>query len=188
MRGFQATPLLLSLEKYNSNDIYSIYIFILKIAFMKTLARLRLIFVQSLLAMTGSLYFSNFGDPISNVIHGNVFGGSGFEPCHLCRWARILMYPLVLISFVGLVRKDTKIAYTILPISALGIILTSYHYIIQQVNSLDIIKCMPGNPCSLVDRKIFGIITIPALARIAFVVIFIASLTIILQQKKTTNH
>ncbi len=151
---------------------------------MKPIVWLRLIFVQSLLAMSGSLYFSNFGDPIANITHGNLFGWIGFEPCHLCRWARILMYPLVLISFVGLVRKDTKIAYTILPISAIGIVVTSYHYIIQQINALNVLSCAPGNPCTLVDRKIRWVITIPALARIAFVVIFIASVAIILQKKK----
>ncbi|MCX6823456.1 MAG: disulfide bond formation protein B [candidate division SR1 bacterium] len=151
---------------------------------MKPIAWLRLIFVQSLLAMAGSLYFSNFGDPIANIAHGNIFGGMGFEPCHLCRWARILMYPLVLISLIGLIRKDTKIAYTILPISAMGIILTGYHYIIQRVNGLNILSCGPGNPCTLIDWKIRGVITIPALARIAFVVIFVASLVIILHKKK----
>ena len=152
---------------------------------MKSLQRLRLIFVQSLLAMSWSLYFSNFGDPISNIVNGNFFGGSGFEPCHLCRWARILMYPLVLISFVALIRKDTKIAYTILPFSFAGILLTSYHYIIQWMNSLNVVACAPGNPCTLIDWKIFGVITIPALARIAFVVIFIASLCIVLKEKKS---
>lgn len=152
--------------------------------FMKPIVLLRIIFVQSLLAMMWSLYFSNFGDPIINIAHGDVFGGDGFDPCHLCRWARILMYPLVLISFVALLRKDIKITYTILPLSFIWILLTSYHYIIQQVNSLNIIACAPGNPCILIDRKIFWVITIPALARFAFVVIFIAALTIILQKDK----
>ncbi|MEI7563781.1 MAG: disulfide bond formation protein B [bacterium] len=122
---------------------------------MKAITWLRIIFIQALLAMSGSLYFSNFGDPLANIAHGNFFGGIGFEPCHLCRWARILMYPLVIISFIGLVRKDTKIAYTILPISAIGIILTSYHYIIQQINSLNVLSCAPGNPCTLIDWKMW---------------------------------
>ncbi|MEI6672548.1 MAG: disulfide bond formation protein B [bacterium] len=116
---------------------------------------------------------------------GDFFGGAGFDPCHLCRWARILMYPLVLISFIALVRKDTKIAYTILPLSFLGILLTGYHYIIQRVNSLNVVACSPGNPCTIIDRKIFGVVTIPALARIAFVVIFIAALTIIIRDRET---
>ena len=101
------------------------------------------------------MYFSNFGDPITNISNGTIFGGAGFDPCHLCRWARILMYPLVAISFMALIRKDTKIAYTILPISFAGIILTSYHYIIQRINSLNIVACSPGNPCTLIDWKIF---------------------------------
>ena len=64
-------------------------------------------------------------------------------------------------------------------------LLTTYHYIIQQVNALNVVACAPGNPCTLIDWKIFGVITIPALARIAFVVIFIAALSIIIRDKKT---
>ena len=64
-------------------------------------------------------------------------------------------------------------------------LLTTYHYIIQQVNALNVVACAPGNPCTLIDWKIFGVITIPALARIAFVVIFIAALSIIIRDKQT---
>jgi disulfide bond formation protein DsbB len=151
---------------------------------MKPIQLLRLIFVQSLLAMAWSLYFSNFWDPIANISRGDIFGGAGFDPCHLCRWARILMYPMVLISFVALLRKDIKIAYTLLPISFVWIVLTSYHYIIQRVNSLNVVACAPGNPCTLIDWKIFWVVTIPALARIAFVVIFLAALAILLKDRK----
>jgi len=163
---------------------FNLFFYILSI--MKSIRSLRLIFVQSLLAMLWSLYFSNFGDPIANIGHGTPFGGVGFDPCHLCRRARILMYPLVFISFVALLRKDTKIAYTILPISFLGVVLTSYHYIIQWVNSLNIIACAPGNPCTIIDWEMFWVITIPALAWIAFVVIFIAALSIVIHERK--NH
>ena len=69
-------------------------------------------------AVTDSVMHSASGvSGAGKSITGNFFGGTGFEPCHLCRWARIIMYPLVLISFIALLRKDTKIAYTILPIS-----------------------------------------------------------------------
>jgi|GEM_PF-5956613 len=32
-----------------------------------------IIFIQSLIAMLGSLYFSNFGDPVANAQSGNLF-------------------------------------------------------------------------------------------------------------------
>ncbi len=151
---------------------------------MKFKYLLHIIFVQAVLAMTWSLYFSNFGDPITNIWNGSLFSGTGFEPCHLCRWARILMYPLVWIALIWIIRKDKKIVYTILPISIVWIILTSYHYIIQHINSLSVITCAPGNPCTLIDRKIFWFITIPALALIAFIVITVCSIAIIINNKK----
>lgn len=150
---------------------------------MRPIVYLRIILVQAILAMSGSLYFSNFGDPIGNMSKGDLWGGVGFEPCHLCWWARILMYPLVWITLIGLLRKDVKIAYTILPISLVGVGLTTYHYIIQYVNSLNVFTCAPGNPCTLIDWKI-GFITIPALARIAFVVISLCATMIIVNERK----
>jgi disulfide bond formation protein DsbB len=65
------------------------------------------------------------------------------------------MYPLVMLSLVALIRKDIKIAYTILPLSFVGIVLTGYHYIIQYVNSLSVFTCVPANPCTLINRHIF---------------------------------
>ncbi len=142
---------------------------------MKSIRYLRGIFVLALLAMLWSLYFSNFGDPIANILAGHLFAANGFEPCHLCRWSRILMYPLVVIAWIALVRKDETIAYTILPFSLAGVALTTYHYTIQYVNSLNVFSCAPGNPCTTIDWKIFGFVTIPALAWIAFVVISVCA-------------
>lgn len=141
---------------------------------------LTLAFVQATLAMSWSLYFSNFGDPLVGL-----FRGHGFEPCHLCWWTRILMYPLVWILGYALVRKDAHIAYLSAGISGAGILLTGYHYTIQYINALNVFTCNPWNPCTLIDWKIFEYITIPALAWIAFVVIFISSVLVIKQIRST---
>lgn len=151
---------------------------------MKSIQYLRIAFLQSVLAILGSLYFSNFWDPIANIVHGNFFGWPAFEPCHLCRWARILMYPLVLISGIALIRKDEKAAYTILPFSIAWVVLTTYHYAIQYLNSLNVFSCAPGNPCTTIDRSVWWFITIPALAWIAFVVISISCLMLIVKNRK----
>lgn len=151
---------------------------------MKSKNLFYVIFIQALLAMAWSLYFSNFWDPVTNITNGNIFWGSGFEPCHLCRWARILMYPLVRISLIWIIRKDKNVIYTVLPMSIAWIILTTYHYSIQYINSLNVFSCAPGNPCTLIDWKIFWFVTIPLLARIAFMVIAISSIVIIRNNKK----
>ncbi|MGB0389893.1 MAG: disulfide bond formation protein B, partial [Ardenticatenaceae bacterium] len=67
-------------------------------------------------ATLGSLYFSN-------VRH--------FEPCEWCWRQRILMYPLIVILSVGLLRKDEQLSYYSATISGLGVLASSYHYLLQ---------------------------------------------------------
>ena len=55
------------------------------------------IWTISFVATLGSLYFSEV---------------RGFEPCTLCWYQRILMYPIVLISGVALFQKNARIALT----------------------------------------------------------------------------
>ena len=72
--------------------------------------RLRIIFFQSLLATIGSLYLGFYGDPVLNFFYtGDWFNPeNAFAICDLCRYARILMYPLVFISGVALIRNDNQ--------------------------------------------------------------------------------
>ncbi|MGE3279033.1 MAG: disulfide bond formation protein B [Candidatus Altimarinota bacterium] len=131
-----------------------------------------LIFLQALLAMLGSLYFSNFGDPIENFKLG-VFWlpGYGFDPCQLCWWARILMYPIVPISLVGILRKDPKFTSYILPLAIPGIFLEVFHYTLQKTNIDNPFACTGANPCSALYVDYLGFMTIPFLCLTAFTVI-----------------
>jgi hypothetical protein len=52
---------------------------------------------------------------------------------------------------------------------------------------LSVFTCVPANPCTLINRHIFWFITIPALAWIAFVVIFFSALSIILHDRKHSH-
>jgi len=131
-----------------------------------------LIFLQALLAMLGSLYFSNFGDPVENFKMG-VFWlyGYGFDPCQLCWWARILMYPIVPISLVGILRKDPNFTSYILPLALPGIFLEGFHYLLQKSSIDNPFACTGANPCSALYVDYLGFITIPFLCLVAFLVI-----------------
>ncbi|PIV90802.1 disulfide bond formation protein B [Candidatus Gracilibacteria bacterium CG17_big_fil_post_rev_8_21_14_2_50_48_13] len=135
------------------------------------------IFIQALFAMLGSLYYSNFGDPVKNIAQGFLFHGEGgLEPCHLCWWARILMYPLVFISAMGLIKKDNRFTDYILPLAIPGFILEVYHYLTQKVFTQSFFECGTVNPCSATQAvDYFGFITIPFLCFTAFGVIIILS-------------
>ncbi|WDF05138.1 MULTISPECIES: disulfide oxidoreductase [Shouchella] len=124
----------------------------------------------SLVATLGSLYFSEI---------------KGFEPCALCWYQRIFMYPLVLLIGVGIIRKDTGVAIYSAILSGIGMVISIYHYAIQKlpVNEDDVLGCGLVS-CSGEYINWLGFITIPFLAGTAFILIFITSLYTIKKRKE----
>ncbi|KZO01138.1 disulfide formation protein C [Pseudobacillus badius] len=119
----------------------------------------------SFIAMLGSLYFSEV---------------MKYEPCELCWYQRILMYPLVLILGLAIIKKDTAAARYSLALSAVGGCISLYHYAIQKVDFLTNTAPACGRvPCTGMYINWFGFITIPFLALTAFIIIFTASLLVI---------
>lgn len=128
--------------------------------------------------MSGSLYYSNFGDPVWNLQHGLLFPlDSGFVPCHLCWFARILMYPIVMISLIGLIKRDNRFTDYVLGLAIPGLLLASYQYVLQKVPTVgDVVSCSITNPCSSQYVNYFGFMTIPLLAVLGFLVIVVFSI------------
>lgn len=113
--------------------------------------------VAAWIAMCGSLYFSEV---------------AGYIPCTFCWYQRILMYPLAVIIAVGIWRRDQHLPFLILPLSVLGIGVSTYHYLLQKTTLFsEVSTCQVGVPCSGIWINWLGFITIPFLALIAFFVI-----------------
>lgn len=113
----------------------------------------------ALAAMAGSLYFSEVRD---------------FPPCALCWYQRILMYPLTVVLAVAILRRDTGIFWTVLPLSFAGIAVSTYHNLIQQgVISETIKACQIGVSCRVKEIEWLGFITIPMMSLTAFILISI---------------
>lgn len=116
-------------------------------------------FVVSLVATAGSLFFSEV---------------AGIEPCVLCWYQRIAMYPLVAITAVGLWRRDRNVAYYVLPFCIIGGAIAAWHYgehVWTATHPAD-----PTTPCSLDGISCavppfwhLGYVTIPLMALTAFV-------------------
>ncbi len=120
---------------------------------------LLLAWVTAIIAMTGSLFFSE---------------RMGFIPCTLCWYQRILMYPLVLFLGIAFYRNDKGIYKYVLPVSVIGMMTSSYHYALQKIPSLhEFSSCTSGVPCSGQYINWLGFITIPFLALVAFSIITI---------------
>ena len=118
---------------------------------------LLIIWVTSLVATLGSLYFSEV---------------RGFIPCDLCWYQRILMYPIVIISTIAYIQKNAQIALTTAVFAIIGGSMSLYHYGIQKISLLQ--ESAPA--CGLVSCtgsyiNWLGFITIPFLALTAFIII-----------------
>lgn len=110
----------------------------------------------SLIAMLGSLYLSD---------------GMGLEPCKLCWYQRIAMYPLIVVLGVAALRRDTEVWKTALPLCALGALVSAYHVMVQYRPDLEVMECSATAPCSVRYLQAYGFVSIPVMAGSAFLLI-----------------
>jgi len=113
-------------------------------------------FVVATLATLGSLYFSE-------VAH--------FEPCRLCWYQRIAMYPLVVILGIAALRRDPRVRRYAIPLAFIGALIATYHYALEWLPWLDTGACSATTPCTVVWFRELGFISLPYLALSAFLLI-----------------
>lgn len=102
-------------------------------------------------ATAGSLYFSEV---------------MGLYPCDLCWIQRIGMYPLVVVLAVATYENRIAVWRTALPLSVGGAAVAAYHSHLQTTPST---TCSIGGGCESVQYELFGLLSIPNLALLAFV-------------------
>lgn len=125
----------------------------------------------SLIATFGSLFFSSI---------------MGMEPCVLCWYQRIFMYPLAVIFLIALFPLDTKITRYALPLAILGLSVAIYHYLLYVGIVPEGLKpCGKGPSCTKVDLELFGFITIPMLSIMAYSTIV---LLLLIFRKRTKDE
>lgn len=113
--------------------------------------------IQSIVAMFGSLYFSEV---------------MKLPPCVLCWYQRILMYPLVAIIAVGILEKNKRIYRYVLPLSITGLFIAIYHNLLYyKILPESIQPCTMGISCTTKQIEWLGFITIPLMSLTAFAVI-----------------
>ncbi|MFN0065179.1 MAG: disulfide bond formation protein B [Chlamydiales bacterium] len=104
----------------------------------------------------GSLYFSELAH---------------MQPCNLCWYQRICLFPLAVILGVAAYRGFLAIARYVLPQVILGVFFALYQIALQEIpgwNPIDL--CGAGPSCA--DRiNIIGFITIPMLSLGGFIII-----------------
>ncbi len=124
-------------------------------------------FIVALVSTSGSLFYSEIAK---------------YEPCKLCWFQRIFMYPQVLLFGLALYKKQKVIVDYLLLMSVFGLVIALYHYLLQ-------IDLVPSVVCSVVGYSVscsqrfemeYGYITIPMMSLTAF---FIISASMLLLKK-----
>jgi len=122
-------------------------------------------------SVLGSLYFSE-------IRH--------FQPCELCWWTRVLMYPVAIImTYLLLVKSKTKWQGIVLSLAVPALLLGAFHSLLQWgIISETLTECSARSAVSCADPEImwFGFITIPFLGFLTNIAIVTLTL---LSDKKT---
>lgn len=127
-------------------------------------------FIVSFMATAGSLFYSEIAK---------------YDPCKLCWYQRILMYPQVILFGMALIKKERVIVDYVLGLSLVGFVIGLYHYLLQ-------IDLVPSVVCDVVGYSVscsqrfemeYGYITIPMMSLTAFFIIA-ASMILLKKYKK----
>lgn len=121
-----------------------------------------LAFLISLAGVVGSLYYSEF---------------LGFEPCKLCWYQRIFLYPQTILLAIGLIKKHPHVANYCILFSSFGALLAGYQSLTQAGFAPDAVCPASGISCNQIFVMQYGYITIPVMALTAFLLIIVLLLT-----------
>ena len=118
-------------------------------------------------ALFGSLFFSEV---------------MGLEPCVLCWWQRIFIYPLAILFLVGLIHFDRSVVRYTLPLAVIGLGFAIYHYLLYSGFIPESMQpCSETLSCAEVDLELMGFITIPMMSILSYSVII--ALLLILRKR-----
>ena len=118
-------------------------------------------------SVTGSLFFSYVLE---------------FEPCVLCWYQRICLFPLVIILATGLFPFDKSVVKYSLPLAIAGGLTALYHTLLYAgIIPESIQPCSKGVSCTEKYIELFGFISIPMLSFLAFATLI--SLLLILKKR-----
>jgi disulfide bond formation protein DsbB len=109
-------------------------------------------FAVALVTMLGSLYYSQ-------IAH--------FEPCELCWFQRIALYPMSIIMLVAAIRRDVLVKFYVVPVLVVGALISIYHYQYEwfphqksAICSLDVGE----SPCNITWFRQFGFMSLAYMA------------------------
>jgi len=114
------------------------------------------------------VFLFSTGGILGSLVYSEVVG---FTPCLLCWIQRIFLYPIAILTFVAILKKEKVLGDYILSLSIPGAIVALYHSF-TQLGGPSLASCTDASgECSIVYFVNFGYITIPFMAFSAFILI-----------------
>jgi len=101
--------------------------------------------------------------------------GAHFEPCELCWYQRICVYPLSVVLLIAALRNDYGVWRYTLPVAVIGIMIAAYHSQLQAFPSQETF-CSRTNPCTVRYVWQFGFVSLPLMDLAAL--LFIATMLV----------
>jgi disulfide bond formation protein DsbB len=104
---------------------------------------------------------------------------AGFEPCKLCWFQRLFMYPQMFMLGVALWKKDESVLRYSIVLSLVGAAIALYHYLLQ-------LGIAPAVPCAAVGQSAdcsqrfvmeMGYVTIPMMSLTVFALMLVCAIS-----------
>ncbi len=108
---------------------------------------------------------------VSSLVYSDVIG---YPPCLLCWWTRIFFYPQVALFAVALIKKEKKILDYSLVLTSIGLLISTYHYIIESVGYSPLPCSANGVSCLTRYVYEYGFITIPFMGLVGFALLLLS--------------
>lgn len=102
---------------------------------------------------------------IASLVYSSIIG---YQPCVLCWWQRVLIYPQVVLYAIALFTQDKKVFRYTLALSLIGLGFALYHNYID-FGGTELISCGTGVSCTMRYVYEFGFVTIPFMSLMSLI-------------------
>ncbi|MCF7831419.1 MAG: disulfide bond formation protein B [Candidatus Pacebacteria bacterium] len=113
------------------------------------------------------------GGVMGSLIYSEIIG---FEPCRLCWYQRVALFPIALLSGIAIIKKHSWITLYGLVLSIIGGIIAIYHIILEKNifgDAVNLPCAADAVSCTVQYVYVFdGLITIPSMSFVVFFALF----------------
>lgn len=102
----------------------------------------------------------------------------GMEPCWLCWFQRIFLYPQVILFAIAAWKRDYMIAVYSIALSVIGLLIALYHHVLQMAPAGSLPCPAVGVSCAQRTLFEFGYVTFPLMAVTVFASLIIVMLIV----------